>query len=814
MKKRIVALILVVVMSVLTLSSCGSFDFVKEELGAYATFDYEAFKTALKNIEIEDGDFTTNEETRAALVAAKIYNAVVDKLISATKESERVTEGTLSAGDVLYFVYYAMDDAGNMFFGSDMDKSSLTASSSKANHVIKLDDYFDEDEKFFSMIKEKIDELQANNADFDIKNCIYTALSATDIKNNFDEEAFKEAYTSENKESFEESYKAENPEATDDDVNKAFEEDVEDALEAALEEAIKVNEGDVVYITYTRSYKKPLLNDDGTPKLDDDGKPMLDTVTEKVAYEKVTLSNDNPFHAKFLAEGSVAKVGSAVEAFVSKDEEGKITTAKEFDVVDGETTYTYSSVKILWKLEKDVEPMFTFTHTPYDSTKKVTPDSLTDSSAEKIDLKDKELTYYFYPVYAIDAPAYEDITANDILYYVYGSKITSSTFETLGEEGYVNGEEKVEDLIKKIAEIFDTKSTENEYYKEGGSLYDLNKAYNDAVTAGGSKPSDAQQDAIDDANEALTDAQNALLKDVIAKIVEAKNGDKILGDEIEEEYYEDNFHSLKEAYDADIIEKVQTAVWNLIDESVNLTGEYPEKLLKEYTDHLYEYYEYEFYKGDYSSGSSTTAAVSNYDKYEGSFEAYLIATLKLTDMSDLDAALEKEAKTYIDPIIKIYVVAKACKDDALAVLESYVQADIDGGAYHVDEEYYEELYGDKAAEKIEAAKKNAEENKQAALDESDVFLIDDAFMKEYKKEIGSAYYNDLLEQYGEINLRAGFQFNKLFYYLTSTNIALNEDGDHTESCYVERDGSKYIDFRTVQYTIKVETETETEGDAE
>ena len=48
------------------------------------------------------------------------------------------------------------------------------------------------------------------------------------------------------------------------------------------------------------------------------------------------------------------------------------------------------------------------------------------------------------------------------------------------------------------------------------------------------------------------------------------------------------------------------------------------------------------------------------------------------------------------------------------------------------------------------------------------------------------------------------QFNKLFYYLTSTNIFFNEDEGHAEIKYTE-DGTK-LDFRTVDYTIKVEND--------
>ena len=732
MKKRIVALILAVVMSLLALSSCGSFNFAEEDLTSYATFDYEAFKKALGEIEIEDGEFTTNEDTRAKLVAAKIYNTIADKIIAATKEDEQVKKGELTAGDVLYFVYYAVDADGNVFFGSDMDKASITGSSTKANHVLKLDDYLDaEDDKFLSLVKENLQKV-------DIEEYIYSVLGAKD-------------------------------------------------LEAS---ELKIKAEDVIVISYTRTYKVK------------DAEGVETEIKETAAYETIDLDGNHILNSYLLKEGSLNSVGANFEYATGTAEDGKITTSKSFDVsvVDengNTTTYTYSNVKILWKVEKAGKPVAEFKYTPYEleegKKKEVAPDNLYDSS-KKVDLANKELTYYVYPVYAIDAPAYSEITATDILYYVYGSSLTSASFEVLGEEGYKNGDTKLEDLLKEVADIFDTKSETNEFYKEGGVLHTLNKTYNDAVTAGGSKPTTEQQTAIDDAKAALTDKQKELLKDVIAKIAAATNGTKTVADEVLVEYKHNTEHSLKESYDSDIQKKVQTAVWDLIETSVKLTGEYPEKLLKEYIDHLYEHYEYEFYKGDFSS------TVKNYDKYEGSFDAYLIATLKLTKIEELDAALEKEAKGYIDTIIKLYVVAKACEKDALAVMADYVEADIAGGAYHVDEESYKDVYGDKAAEKIEEAKKAAEENIAAAREEASIFLIDDAFMKSYKKEIGRAYYNELITEYGEINLRAAFQFNKLFYYLTSTNIALNEDGDHTEVVY--KDGK--LDFRTISYTIKAD----------
>ena len=133
----------------------------------------------------------------------------------------------------------------------------------------------------------------------------------------------------------------------------------------------------------------------------------------------------------------------------------------------------------------------------------------------------------------------------------------------------------------------------------------------------------------------------------------------------------------------------------------------PADLIKDYMDHLYESYEYDFYKVNYvdpnsSSSSSSSTTTTNYDKFEGNFDAYLnevvigIKSTAKVDKTALNDALKTEAVKYLTPIIKIFLVAKACNDDALAVYESYVQQDIAGGAYNVDKEYYDELYADDA----------------------------------------------------------------------------------------------------------------------
>ena len=75
MKKRILSLILVLVMLMLTLTSC-SYNFANDDMSNYVTVDKAAFEDALKKLVVEDGDFTTDPETRAQKVEETIRNTL------------------------------------------------------------------------------------------------------------------------------------------------------------------------------------------------------------------------------------------------------------------------------------------------------------------------------------------------------------------------------------------------------------------------------------------------------------------------------------------------------------------------------------------------------------------------------------------------------------------------------------------------------------------------------------------------------------------------------------------------------------------
>lgn len=127
MKKRILSLLLVVVTLALTLTSC-SYNFTKDSMSNYTTFDFDAFKTALTKLAVEDGDFTTDPAINAQKVEETIRNTV-------GKEADpeaKLYAGILGTYDILYYAYYATAD----FEGAE--DVILYASNMKEASAIKL----------------------------------------------------------------------------------------------------------------------------------------------------------------------------------------------------------------------------------------------------------------------------------------------------------------------------------------------------------------------------------------------------------------------------------------------------------------------------------------------------------------------------------------------------------------------------------------------------------------------------------------------------------------------------------------------------
>ncbi len=105
MKKRIIALILVVVMGVLALCSCGEYDYSDAKLEKFTSVDAAALIAALGNLQIADEDeFSADSEARrkeiSDIILRSLYNAD-------NADDTEYKEGAPDYADVLHFSYYA-----------------------------------------------------------------------------------------------------------------------------------------------------------------------------------------------------------------------------------------------------------------------------------------------------------------------------------------------------------------------------------------------------------------------------------------------------------------------------------------------------------------------------------------------------------------------------------------------------------------------------------------------------------------------------------------------------------------------------------
>ena len=717
MKKRILALILTVVMSLLALTSCGGYDFAKEDLSTYVDFNLDSFLKSISEIKIANHDFNVDEATREKIVKANIYNSVVSKLLTNSTKEDRFKTGALSKGDAIYFVYYAEDAEGNMYFGSDMNVSAIesTTASIKANHSVKLGDFFytatattKGDEKFLQLV---IDNVISKENIGNIEDYAYSMLTKAEI-----EAAALEAL------------KATKPDATDAEKTEA------------KNAALTVKAGDTISVTYTVKY----TSKEGAE------------FTKKATNQIITLDAEDAFHALFLAEGTTAMVGS------------KLSNAdNKFEVTDEDgIVYSYSDINIDWKVENMGDPIATFEYA-YNGKKEVKPSTPYDAD-KTVDINGKKLTYHVYPVYAVNLPAYEEITAYQILYHALGSNLSTTQYEAFSDTSFKYGDESIEKLLKDFTDIYNSATENNSYYKEGGALYEVNKAHTEAKNAGGTNPTDEQKKDIATKLAALNAAKDVELKKVLEKIAAATSGDKKLADLIIEQHNDNIYDGLLHSYNNHITSAVQTKVYALIKEIP--VKQCPAQLVEEFKETLYDNYENEFYTGTFD----TTTKVSNFNHY-GNLEAFLLVKLNVASADLIDAALTKKAEEAIKPMLRIHAVAQALNEKASKDLGTYLEADIKAGKY-TDESEIKFL-----------------RNVAGSL------IVDKAYMKQYKKWVGSAVYRDEIKNYGELNLKTAQQTEVLLNYLLSYEAEYGVSG-HAHGEPVYKDGK--IAYRTIKYSFE------------
>lgn len=534
-----------------------------------------------------------------------------------------------------------------------------------------------------------------------------------------------------------------------------------------------------VYVSFTRVHTK-----------EDES-----TVTEKATYEKIDLTNaEDPLVALLLDANTTAEIGKAVKVKVDGADKDK------FDLTVDGTKYTYSNFKVIFGVENEGKELVTFEYSPYTKDESVEPDDIHTTSFKVTIPKDKKLTYHVYPVYYYEV---SEIDAESIIIEALGSKISTSYLDIFSSEEYKKGDKTVKALVEELVKIQGDKS-------EDENLKDLKTKYDDAakvVKDAGTNATQAQKDAETAAKKAYNDAKDKAVAEKAAEILAAtKSGAEAIDKVIVEEYKEHIYHEKKEAYDSEIKEKIAEEIWDLITKKVTIKT-YPEALLKEAKDHLYNEYEYKFYNDKVSSSST---AESNYTAYNGVFEDYLVAVTKASGMDGVDAKIEAEAKKAIEPIIKLYVVAKAMASDADKVMLDQLKANAEAGIFDSGYEYSDDL----SAEENEKLKKDADEAAKKYQDyvygTADDLVVDDEAFEDYKNYYGKESTEQYVKENGETNVRAALQFDRLFDYFLSAKLEKSDDDDAHAHAEIAYENGK-LAFYNIVYTLE---DAEADADAD
>ena len=648
MKKRIIAFMLLIALAVGLLASCG-YSYSEDDMSNYVATSYEDIAKALLKLEIKDGDYTTDPDTREK----KLKDAL---LTAYSLLGEKKTEGTAGDGDAVYFYYFAVDQDG-------LPEGELTALANNPE-ALAANTFF------------------ASNM---TGNALEVLLGLNIVKDKTFEKAFLEAWANANF-TFSETkeVEVEDDDATTDDSDDATTGDGTQTTDATTDDSNdtttdttdktteivlgnnydrltsssnKVKDGNVIYVTYTKSWTE----------VDAEGVSKKHTET----YTNMRLwvgSNSDEY---------------TVALFNSFKDKG-VGSVSDFSLPKGDVKgyYSFTNVKINWIVKDSTNDSTTlsapivFEYVPYPeaSTTAKPVKTVGTSTIDNVSLKAKKLTYYVFPAYYTDSPAEADVTAVQIIEDILADGTSVDVFSeaTLALK---NGDITFETLIKgdstatatgdklSIADIF--------YYIQ--------------------YPSYATKESSSETTTQVTTRYEGYLKSRLDKI------EPIVGinEAVLADFKTYTKKTLKDNYDAEILSNVADAIFHVIDNLEMKKDSHgkvllPEDAVEEMYEILYENAEATFYTGTATVDGKT---VSNYSIY-GNFKQYLIdtrteegATTKLT----FDEACEKirdDARKFVERAVKIYYVAAAY--DLLLSDKDYKELTYDDGNYS----YYVGSYGD------------------------------------------------------------------------------------------------------------------------
>ena len=640
MKKRIISLILVVVMSLLTLSGCA-YSYAKDKMENYADFNSAAFLAALQKLDIEAGDFGTDEETRWV----KVQDAIITTLASkAADKTNKINEGKVGAYDILYYSYFYTVTVGENTFYFDTNK--LTEASSNVQFGLSAN----KEGTLAGALQQEFvgkDFVKDNEETADVNEGNYYVVSTAKVEpkeGKFVGVNVTYKVTEKDAEGNEKPAKTHTNEIVY--VPHVAEGETIDSLEkylfgksnGAIEDfTLTDDNGTKVYSAITINFSLNWAGDN------DDGNSFAPIVIgddegEEIKYEKKSTDKDDT---------------KVTDAF------GNTTTAGE---LNGKNKVYYIFPVYFVDVEEDLS-VETLLY-------KVFGESLTSTSLEIFTSEDYKngddkisalITALTAKIKEYNTAEKTKTTAET----TYGNKLTALKNAITGE-GAADKKTKLEDLAKAAVEAYDAKKAATSENKET-----LEKAYTDAKKALDDYIKDNVTDATkkSEFNTAYDARITAIEKFEAADKARTEAKDKVLGclenkeemaDKIIEAYRESQYDSLEATYRSEITEAVADEIMHLAQEYITYKG-YPKKALKEAIKRVENELKYNFYTGTYSGSDTSLKGQTNYVAFGGSYDKFVKSVSELglnadSTKTDIDAAIEAKAKASIEDVILVYVL--------------------------------------------------------------------------------------------------------------------------------------------------------------
>ncbi len=669
--KRIISLLLVVVMMALSLASCA-YSYANDDMTKYASLDKTVLDAFLQAVEIEDGDFTADEETRQK----KLADAIVKALVAGADANDHKTEGQLGKNDLLYYHYYATYE-NYVFFTDYLEVKSSASSNPSAQFGLTTVEGLNA--AIWEAIKDKTF----------VKDDFYTVDSAATTK---DGDTTKDNLTAAG-DKIVVSYTVEwtddkgTPETTDDTVTKHTVTKNIVVLPTVAEGAtadkttflgnligVKIN------TKLTAGYNATVSENNATT----DGKFTVVEEGITKTYSAVTVN-------WVIDSGNATEVTFNPNSEKTGDAEGKV-----------EMTDALTGQKV--EISKDASLTYhVFPRYYVDVVDELTADAIIETIFGKnfssssftffTDLKDgvneddeRKNEDYKYSKQEGEGEDKKYVTIGELAaefgaaWGIYLS--AKNEYKTASEADASDKLATAKDAAQKVYDAAKTyiettiKDSTADKTEATAALTALNTAI--AKTDG----TEAERLAgMDSARIALLEKLVALKKSVadlakadvinLIKTVDGKS-DSEVAEFLMAEYKDDKYDSLEKTYQDTIKKNIAKAIWTKICEKVSVTA-YPEAPINESYDKLIESYKSTFY------GTSTATSDINgdgkkstyYYEYGGNFDQYVISkadeiakkadkNASITTYAQATETLKGHVKTeYVKEILQLYTVAKA-----------------------------------------------------------------------------------------------------------------------------------------------------------